>query len=353
MRVSALEVPTVDPFVIASGEVRATRSVLFEVELEGPRGVFAGLGEGACLPPVTKEDLPDALAEAQRLAPLLRGFRVPQPGVLPLALDAVSALPVVRAGLEVAILDAWARHDGQPLYRWLAPEVAHAALLVTDVTIPILPVARMAELAREWTARGFTSLKTKLGKSLDDDLRALAAMVEAAPAAKFRPDANAGLSVEQALRFIGEARRLGAVLECFEQPCATLAELRAVQAAEPGLTVVADESVQTLEDLEKLITARAAKGVNLKVMKSGGLLRARELGVAAQRNGLKLMVGGMVETRLGMTAATHLAASLGGVAFADLDTQWLLARECFAGGYEGRGAEYRLPDVHGLGVSRS
>ena len=63
------------------------------------------------------------------------------------------------------------------------------------------------------------------------------------------------------------------------------------------------------------------------------------------------MVGGMVETRLGMTAAAHLAASLGGVEFADLDTAWLLTEEPFDGGYQAEGARMRLGRAPGLGLS--
>jgi L-Ala-D/L-Glu epimerase len=60
----------------------------------------------------------------------------------------------------------------------------------------------------------------------------------------------------------------------------------------------------------------------------------------------------MVETRLGMTAAAHVVAALGGVDFVDLDTAWLLADDPFEGGYVADGPRYTLPDLPGLGVSR-
>jgi L-alanine-DL-glutamate epimerase-like enolase superfamily enzyme len=91
-------------------------------------------------------------------------------------------------------------------------------------------------------------------------------------------------------------------------------------------------------------------GVNLKIAKSGGLVAARAIGLEAKRRGLKLMVGGMVETKLGMTAAAHLAASLGGVDFADLDTAFLLAEERFEGGYDSDGPRLSLPETPGLGI---
>jgi len=116
--------------------------------------------------------------------------------------------------------------------------------------------------------------------------------------------------------------------------------------------VVADESVRSMADLQDLVRRRYAGAVNLKLAKLGGVVAAYRLGRAAQAAGLELMVGGMVETRLGMSAAAHLACALGGVAFVDLDTAWLLAADPYTGGYEGDGARYTIPATPGLGVRR-
>ncbi|HMI91247.1 MAG TPA: enolase C-terminal domain-like protein, partial [Polyangiales bacterium] len=145
---------------------------------------------------------------------------------------------------------------------------------------------------------------------------------------------------------------------CFEQPCAR-ADLdgMAEVAAKAGVPVIADESVTTLAELERVIEARAAHGVNLKLAKSGGLLPALAIGRAARVAGLQLMCGGMVETRLGMTAMAHVACALGGrpggaggtaVEYIDLDTAFLLASDPFEGGYEARGAELTLTGGPGL-----
>jgi L-alanine-DL-glutamate epimerase-like enolase superfamily enzyme len=320
--VEPLSVPTLDPFVISSGTVHATRSILVRIG--------EGLGEGSCLPPVTKEDQPDALAAVQRHGT---------------DLDALAATPVARAAVEMALLDDQARKKGEPLWRFLGGQFS-APPLETDITLPILAPARMAELAAHWWRRGFRKLKVKAGKDLDADVRALEAVVQAVPDAAFQPDANGGLSVPQALAYLEAARKLSARIICFEQPCASVDELNALQ-AQSEVSVIADESVKRVEDLEGLRVA----GVNLKIAKSGGLLAARAIGLEAQRRGLKVMVGGMVETRLGMTAAAHLAASLGGVDFADLDTAFLLTQERFAGGYRETGPILTLPEAPGLAIS--
>lgn len=327
--VSQLSVPTADPFVIASGEVRATRSVLVRVELDGAWG----LGEGACLPPVTREDQPDALAAIAAWAPSED-------------LSGLDAMPVARAAVEMALLDARSRQANVPLWRYLGGPQA-AAPIETDITLPILPPARMAELAAQWWARGFRKLKVKAGKNLAADLLALKAIHDVVPDAVFQPDANAGLSVSDALAYLEGAAKLGAKVSCFEQPCATPGEMREV-ARHTTVCIVADESVKRLEDLDAV---HGLGGVNLKIAKSGGLLAARAIGLEAKRRGMKVMVGGMVETKLGMTAAAHLAASLGGADFADLDTAFLLTEEPFDGGYQASGPLLTLPDVPGLGIT--
>jgi L-Ala-D/L-Glu epimerase len=348
-----LSVPTVDPFVISSGAVQATRSVLVRVGIRNYAGhIFHGLGEAACLPPVTTEDQPHAHEALQHVAGQLLGRRVDELEALAGFLELLPHHPVARAGLEVALLDALARSQRKPLHQFISGSSASAAPVDTDITIPLLGAERMAELARQWVSKGFTSLKIKVGQNVDADLRSLEAMLRAAPSAKYRPDANGGLSVASALAFIQGAKRLGAIIECFEQPCATNAQMAEV-AAKIDPPVVADESVKSVKDFERLVQDKAADGVNLKIAKSGSFLRARAIGLAAREKNMPIMVGGMVETRLGMTAAAHLAASLGGIAFADLDTAWLLQHDPFVGGYSAKGATIELPDTPGLGLSTS
>jgi L-alanine-DL-glutamate epimerase-like enolase superfamily enzyme len=243
------------------------------------------------------------------------------------------------------------RIEGVPVRALLSDTSVDA--LETDITIAIADPARMAELGRSWIERGFRALKVKVGKDVDADARALEAIGRAVPTATLRVDANAGYSAAEAIALARACGRLGLRVECWEQPCAAddldgMAEVAAALDA----PVVADESVKTLDDLRVLVFRRYADGVNLKLAKSGGLLACLAIGTAARAAGLQLMVGGMVETRLGMTAAAHLACALGGVDFVDLDTAWLLADDPYEGGYVADGPRYRLPDVPGLGVRR-
>jgi L-alanine-DL-glutamate epimerase-like enolase superfamily enzyme len=352
--VEPLSVPLREPFVIASGRMDATRAALVEVELENERTqqVARGLGEAAALPPVTREDQPDLLAAIERAAGVLTGCAYPNLEALVPALDAaLGETPVARAGLECALLDAWARLEGVPVTQLLGGRSLRR--LVTDITLPIADPARMAELAMNHRARGFRSFKVKVGKSFDDDVRALLGVHARVPDATFRLDANAGFTAAQALALIREARAAGLELECFEQPCARDdLDGMAQVARDGGVCVLADESVHDETDLARVIAHSAAHGVNLKLAKSGGMLAALALGRRARAAGLVVMCGGMVETRLGMTAMAHVACALEHVEYLDLDTAFLLSEDPFEGGYRERGAELELSSAPGLDVRR-
>jgi L-alanine-DL-glutamate epimerase-like enolase superfamily enzyme len=352
----ALSVSLVEPFVIASGRVGTTRAVEVEVCLSCNGKRATGLGEAACLPPVTLEDQPDVLREIERAAPTLVGLALPaNPRDLAAVLyDLLPGLPVTRAGVETALLDAMARISDLPVRSFLGGELGtRTTALETDITIAIAEPGHMASLALAWCARGFRSLKVKVGADFDADVRALEAIGRAVAGVRLRIDANAGLSARQAIALARECDNLGLTLECFEQPCAASdLDAMAEVAASIDAPVIADESVKTYEDLVAVMERGCARGVNLKLAKMGGMFPAYRIGVAARAGGLKLMAGGMVETRLGMTAGAHLACALGGVDFVDLDTAWLLEKDPYEGGYSARGPHYTLSGAAGLGVVR-
>jgi L-alanine-DL-glutamate epimerase-like enolase superfamily enzyme len=351
-----LEVPLVDPFVIATGRVEVTQSVLVRVEVEGPRGPVAGLGEAACLQPVTREGPADVSRALRDVAPALLGRSLAAAtvdGFAALVGGTLDVAPVARAALQVALLDAAARAEGRHLASLLDPSIVLPRRLVSDVTLPILPVDRMVTLAEGWRARGFRTFKVKVGHDLEKDRAALLAIASRVPDARFRLDANAGFTSVEAVALLRGCVAAGLQIECFEQPCARedVDGLEAVQSSVPGVPVIADESLRGPDDLDAIL-ARGGRigGINLKIVKLGGLLEALVLGRRAQAAGLQVMVGGMVETRLGMSTAACLAVCFDEV-LADLDTAWLLASDPFTGGYEAEGEAYTVGRGTGHGVS--
>ena len=352
LEVEPLSIPLREPFVIATGRIDATRAVLVRATLADGQGRRAtGLGEAAALPPVTREDQPELLAEISAAAEVLRGAAVGGD----IAATIARALPesrVARAGVEAAILDARARLAGVPLFDLLGGRGVEATELATDITLPISDPARMSTNARAHRASGFRTFKVKVGRDWRADIAALRAVAAAVPDATFRLDANAGFAAREALALLDAAVADGLAIECFEQPCGAddLAGMAAVAARSPA-PVVADESFRGADDLDRIVSARAAEAVNLKLGKLGGLTAALTLGHRARALGLRLMAGAMVETRVGLLAMAHVVTALGGVDWVDLDTSFLLADDPFDGGWTCDGPRIRLAADPGLGVT--
>lgn len=246
-----------------------------------------------------------------------------------------------RCALDLALHDRIARRRGVPLWRLLA--LPPPAALPTSFTIAIAEPAEMARLAAE--AGRYPILKIKLGS--DDDAARLAAVRAARPDAVLRVDANAGWTPEEAVARLDALAACG--LEMVEQPVAKhdIAGLGYVQ-AHTALPIIADESVQTLADVEALAVA-GVRGINLKLQKVGGLGPGVAMLRRAKALGLQVMLGCMIETSIGATAMAHLA---GLADWLDLDAPLLIANDPFQGVAFGAGARVHVPAGAGLGVTR-
>ena len=156
---------------------------------------------------------------------------------------------------------------------------------------------------RAAAAAGFPLLKIKLGSGDLTQDRAILAAVQEATSARLMVDANAAWSPQEAVQIGPDLVAAG--VELLEQPVAAsdLAGMAHVHAHVP-LPLIADESCVVAEDVPRI--ASACDGINIKLMKCGGLRPARRLIEVARAHGLQVMVGCMVESSLAITAATHL-----------------------------------------------
>ncbi len=245
-----------------------------------------------------------------------------------------------RCALDLALHDRLARQAGLPLWQLLG--VPQPPPLATCFTIAIAEPAEMGRLAVE--SSRFAALKIKLGS--DDDFARLAAVRAARPDARLRLDANAGWQRDEAVALVDRLAQFD--LELIEQPVAKddIAGLGYVQ-ARTAIPVVADESCQTLADVEALAAA-GVRAINLKLMKAGGLGPGLAMLRRARALGLQVMLGCMVETSLGVTAMAHLA---GLADWLDLDGPLLIANDPFVGlHYDERGGIH-VPAEPGTGVT--
>jgi L-alanine-DL-glutamate epimerase-like enolase superfamily enzyme len=256
--------------------------------------------------------------------------------------DLLSALPpgsqAARAAVDMALHDLVGKRLGTPLYRLLGLNPQRVP--ETSLTIGLGAVEEVQAKARE--ATGFPILKLKLDSDSEHSL-ALARSVRAVSDARLVADANCAWTADQAMKLIPALADLG--LEWIEQPLPEddLEGMRRVREASP-LPVFADEPVRTALDIPRL--ARCVDGVNIKVQKAGGLREAWRMIAVARAHDLQVMLGCMVETSVGITAAAHLAPL---VDWADLDGTLLIRDDPFSG-LQVESGRLLLPNRPGLGV---
>ncbi|HTK31839.1 MAG TPA: dipeptide epimerase [Candidatus Saccharimonadaceae bacterium] len=332
LRREPLDLETVFEFRIAHSGARLGRAnTLVRLEHDG----LEGLGEAS---PAHYYGENRALVEAalDTWAPLL--------GDDPFALDAIDARldaalqghGAARAALDMALHDWIGKRLGLPVWKLLGLDRSRTPL--SCVTLGLASPEEMEQKLE--TVADFPILKIKLGGPSDvEQLRRIRARYKGV----LRADANAAWNAADAVRALRALEPFD--LELVEQPVARedLDGLRHVR-DHVGVPIFADESVHRLGDVANLVGR--VGGVNLKLMKSGGLRETLRLIHAARAHGLKVMLGSMVESSLALSAAAQLAPL---VDHLDLDGHWLLRRDPFAGAPAERG-RIVLGDAPGLGV---
>jgi L-alanine-DL-glutamate epimerase-like enolase superfamily enzyme len=342
-----IDLPLIDPFVVATGSRVTAHNAYARITLAGGA---VGYGEMAPFPEVGGEDRAACLETAARLAAMALGRAVTEwQAIGRLFFEAEAAHPAARCGLETAMVDALCRQVGIPLWAyWGAADVRERG---TDITIPICDIDRTVALGEEWYRRGFRLIKTKVGTDVDQDVRRMEALHVKLPGLIFIPDANQGFTRDECRHFVKEVQRCGASIMLLEQPLAKddldgMAALR----RDLGIPIAADESIRTVQDVREVIRREAADFVNIKITKSG-LLVAMDIMGCARAAGLRLMIGGMVETRIAMACSFGLVLGTGGFDVLDLDTPLLLAHDPVMGGYRYSGPTLQPWSGAGLDLS--
>ena len=324
-----------NPFAVAYG-TSDTRDA-FWIRLPADEG----WGEGT-IPPYYRVD-PSAMTQCWSKAS-------EQQEPLPDAIEEIAAwIPAdgpapARCALELALLDRIGKRRGLPLYRLF--DLPKPPALPTAFTLSIDTPEAMATMASQ--IADYPVIKIKLGSDAAGDEARVNAVREARSDARLYIDANAGWTVDEALANLRWLAKYN--IELIEQPLPKdrHEEMGRVQRG-TSIPVVGDESVQSMEDVEKLAAA-GVKGINLKLMKVGGVIEGLRILRRAREHGMRIMLGCMIETSLGITAMAHLA---GLADWVDLDAPLLISNDPFTGVVYDRHAGMTVPDRPGIGVTRA
>jgi L-alanine-DL-glutamate epimerase-like enolase superfamily enzyme len=348
IHVEPLTIPLMEPFTISTGRVSEARNVLITVTLQDGS---TGYGECAPFTPSTGESQETAMAAARGCIGLLQGRDAASWRTLSkLTRSVYYSQATVCAGMEMAILDALTRSYGIPLYVFFG---GASTSVETDISIPMVTPEHASELAQDIVRRGITRIKVKVGGDLREDVDRVEAVRSGAPHLAITLDANQGYTPGQALLCLEALDDRGIRPLLFEQPVykEDYEGLRYIT-QHTSVPIAADESASNAAAVARLLKMEAVSVVNIKLMKAA-ILEALDIAAVCRANNIGLMIGAMMESRLAIAAAAHLATGLGGFSFIDLDTPMLLAADPFSGGYEQHGGIYDVSAIKsGLGIER-
>jgi L-Ala-D/L-Glu epimerase len=310
--------PVAGQFVIARGAKTFVDVLVVAVS----DGTHVGFGEGTAIY-YHGETAESCLAQVERVIGALEPLGADDARNLTQILLPAGA---ARNALDCALWDLAAKAAGLPLWRY-AGLTAEPAPLVTAFTISLGEAIVMEADAANAAADGYRLLKLKL--TGEGDVARVAAVRAGAPNARLIVDANESWS---GLNIAAEAAAFANLgVEMIEQPVPAGQDVILAGIKSP-LPILADESCHSAADVERL--APLYDGVNIKLDKAGGLTQALKLADAADAAGMKIMVGCMLSTSLGIAPAFLLAQRADWI---DLDGPALLAEDRpdgfeFAGG---------------------
>jgi len=211
-----------------------------------------------------------------------------------------------KAAIEMALFDITGKHFQVPLYDLLGGRVREKLPLSRSVSQS--DIEKDVDEVREFITEGYRIIKVKVGiLSIKQDIERIETIRETVgPEVSLRADANQGWSVPDALKFIHEAEE--SKLDFIEQPIPkwNLDGLAYLRSKSP-IPIMADEAATTEHDVLEIVKRRAADYISIKVIKCGGIMRARRIVSIADSAGIQCYLGSQIETSVGTSAGLHLA----------------------------------------------
>lgn len=253
-----------------------------------------------------------------------------------------------KAAIDIAIYDLYGQLYNAPLYKLMG---GYRKELQTDITISVNEPEQMAIDSLDAIRLGYETLKIKVGMDANKDLERMKAIRQAIGYdVNLRIDANQGWSPKQAIYTLRKMEDTGLNIELVEQPVPAH-DIEGLKFVTDNIhiPVLADESVFSPIDALKILQIRAADLVNIKLMKTGGLHNALKICSMAEIYGVECMIGCMLEAKISVTAAVHLACAKSIITKIDLDGPVLCSEDPIDGGAIFENCKISLVDDVGLG----
>lgn len=350
IRIGEISVPLKTPFKTALRTVNSVEDIIVEIHTDTGN---VGYGEA---PPTgvitgdTKGSIVGALKD--HIIKSIIGMDIENFEEIMLKLDkCVIKNNSAKAAVDIALYDLYGQLHNAPLYKMLG---GYRKEIITDITISVNDPEEMARDSMDAIKRGFETLKIKVGKDAAMDLERMKAIRNAVGYdVNLRIDANQGWKPKEAVKVLREMEDAGLDIEFVEQPVEAhdIEGLKYVT-DNVSIPVLADESVFSPKDALTILQNRAADFINIKLMKTGGLHNALKICSIAEVYGVECMIGCMLEAKVSVNAAVHLAAAKSIITKIDLDGPVLCSEDPVEGGAIFDEYKITLNDAPGLGVTK-
>lgn len=349
VRVYGRDLGTIRPYTIAYKTISEVMNAFVEIELEN--GII-GMGASNSSKMVVGQSVEETIKHLNDVDfSYLIGQRITQAeGLLRETHAKFITLPGTHAAIDIALHDAFTQFLKIPLVNYFGQQ---QQALSTSITIGIKNVEETLSEAEEYYRMGFRFLKIKTGLNPELDSERVIKIAERMPDVVLRVDANQGYNTLDLNEFVKRTAKIK--LELIEQPFSTENFIKCVNELDPSIAqfVVADESLRNPKDaLQLLKEASGCKIFNIKLMKTGGLLVAKQIAYIAESSKVKLMWGCNDESVISIAAALHLALSSRSTKFLDLDGSLDLIKDVVTGGFAISKGKMSLTGENGLGIQK-
>lgn len=348
VRLGTISVPLRTPFKTALRTVSSVEDVIVEIHTDCG---CIGYGEAPPTGAITGDTTGAILGAIQdHIAKAILGRDVDDfEDILQAVQKSIVGNTSAKAAVDMALWDLYGQLYRLPVYKLLG---GARKQIVTDITISVNDPETMARDTLIALGRGYDCLKIKVGIDPSLDVARLKAVRQAAgPDTTIRIDANQAWTPKQAVRILNDMQQQGLQIELVEQPVPAhdLAGMQYVtQRSE--VPVLADESLYSPADAAAILQMGAADLLNIKLMKCGGLYNALKICTMAEVYGVECMIGCMLEAKISVNAAVHLACARKVISRVDLDGPVLCSEDPILGGAVFQEKDITVSDAPGLGI---
>lgn len=348
VRLGKISVPLRTPFKTALRTVSSVEDVIVEIHTDDGR---IGYGEAPPTGPITGDTTLAIIGAIEdHIAKSIIGMDVDDfEDVLQKVQKSIVGNTSAKAAVDMALWDLYGQKYGIPVYKLMG---GARKKIVTDITISVNDPETMVRDSLIALERGYDCLKMKVGINPEMDVARLKAVRQAVGNnVTIRIDANQAWNAKQAVKILNAMQEQGLQIELVEQPVPAhdLEGMKYVT-ERSYVPVLADESLYSPADAATILRMGAADLLNIKLMKCGGLYNALKICTMAEVYGVECMIGCMLEAKISVNAAVHLACAKKVITKVDLDGPVLCSEDPILGGAVFDEKDITVSDSPGLGI---